>query len=83
MNPKYKSLYHNLLNDYRESTAINITLFKENRQQQAMISKLMADVVGLTEANKKMEAAIDKQLAANVKAAEKAMKASTLTPVKS
>ncbi len=83
MNPRYKSLYTALQKSYQDATEISMTLFKENRQQQAMISRLMADVVGLTEANKKMEAAIDKQLAANLKTAEKALKAPPSSPVKS
>ena len=72
--PRYKSLYTDLLNDYRESTAINITLFKENRQQQATIVRLLGENQQLQEANKKMETAIDKQLAANLKKAEAAIK---------
>ncbi len=71
--PKYKSLYHNLLNDYRESTAINITLFKENRQLQSRLLSMALENQQLLEANKKMEAAIDKQLAANLKTAAQAL----------
>lgn len=71
--PRYKALYTALLNDYRESTAINITLFKENRALATQLQALLAKNLELLEANKKMESAIDKQIHANLKKAEAAV----------